>query len=106
MTGPTRRAFAADLPAELLARRTKGILNSHNLAIARENMPFFRESMLDGVLVKERLLERRRIEEVLEHPHDHHASALVDLLEYHFDLEMWLRSWQGAAQIEASSEAA
>jgi asparagine synthase (glutamine-hydrolysing) len=96
-----RRAFASDLPAPLLARKTKGLQNRfYNLSV-RNNYDFFRTTLLEGVLVKERLLDHVKVRELLDRSNNERSSEMVDVMAFHFNLEVWLRTWQRTTQFGA-----
>jgi hypothetical protein len=49
--------------------------------------------MLDGILVKEGLLDRRRVETVLADRHSVVGPEAAELVAFHLSTEAWLRSW-------------
>ena len=57
-----RRAFANDLPAEIIARYAKGRADHHSRNILDANLAFVRELLLDGALVQKGLLNRTNLE--------------------------------------------
>jgi asparagine synthase (glutamine-hydrolysing) len=63
--GLARRAFADLLPAEITRRTTKGLPMTLWQNILRRNLRFARERLLDGLLVKEKLLDRDRLDRYL-----------------------------------------
>jgi len=91
-----RRALEPDLPARLLARRSKGLLNTFYMDVIRQNMGFFRSVLLDGVLASEGLLERSRLESALRSCDD--RSRSFSALTRYFDMEIWLSSWLRRSQ--------
>jgi asparagine synthase (glutamine-hydrolysing) len=93
-----RHAFSAELPQQIAWRRSKGITNELELMIFQHHAPFVRELFLDGVLVKERLLERRKVEQFIDSVCDYDAPGFTTLFSTYFDLEVWLRSWRGVAR--------
>lgn len=105
-----RAAFADALPAEVIARRTKG--GSEELAwrTLRANLPFIRELLLDGELARQRIVNRALLEAVLADEHQSGVHSTVPL----FDLvgaEAFLQPWMGrgiriAASRTAESSAA
>jgi asparagine synthase (glutamine-hydrolysing) len=60
-----RRAFACELPREIATRQSKGGMEEHVEALLRHNLPFARELLLDGHLVRRGLLDRRKVEAAL-----------------------------------------
>ena len=89
--GLVRHAFAADVPGEILQRTTKGDVISFYQDLVRTNRPFLREFLLDGVLVKERLLEATAVETALAEQQLVRATQVVPLL-LALRAEHWLRS--------------
>jgi asparagine synthase (glutamine-hydrolysing) len=88
-----RRAFSQDLPSAIILRKSKGGMEEHVKAIVRNNMPIARELLLEGVLVKEGLLERKGLELMLSGKPTRIESYTAELLDY-LSLEAWCRSWQ------------
>ncbi len=89
-----RRAFGSDLPQQLLSRRSKGVTNTFILSVFRMHEKFFKEMILDGVLVKEGLLDRRKVEAFFADARDGYTAGITSLLGSHMDTEVWLQSWQ------------
>jgi len=89
-----RRAFAADLPREIVARGSKANENDFLMEVYRLNQASYREVLLDGHLVNEGFLDRRKAEQILASAHDPTTKGLVPLLSWYFDVELWLRSWK------------
>lgn len=87
-----RRAFAAELPEEIVRRRSKGRIDQHVRNILDLNLPFVREMLLDGGLVREGLLDRRTLELYLSErsPADFQYS---EILQVHLCAEGWLQRW-------------
>ena len=63
--GLARRAFRDFLPAQVLRRTVKGVTRGFWHAVVRRNMGFIRAYLLDGVLVRQGLLDRRKLESYL-----------------------------------------
>jgi asparagine synthase (glutamine-hydrolysing) len=101
-----RRAFAPYLPAGLLARRTKSYMDDFFLNVTRHNAAFLRETFLDGVLVKERILDRRKVEDTLSRAHVDSDSLVLKLIGPQLVMETWLRNWQRTVQPVARATAA
>lgn len=89
-----RRAFAAELPAAVIQRMSKGGLDDYVTTLFSKNVPFFRELLLDGVLVREGILARQPIEGMLRGGPGKAGASLADLFGY-LSKEAWLRSWRG-----------
>jgi asparagine synthase (glutamine-hydrolysing) len=87
-----RRAFAHDLPREIASRQSKGGMEEHVATILRSNLALARELLLDGCLVREGLLERKKVEAAL-------AGRLCGLgtylgeIHHYIAIEAWLRKF-------------
>lgn len=97
-----RRAFVDDVPAPILARVWKDRAPGFHRDLIRRNRQFLRELFLDGILVREGLLNRNAVEEVL-------SGAPTRLQVYpgeilaHMDTEVWVRSWVNRVQCRAAA---
>jgi asparagine synthase (glutamine-hydrolysing) len=87
-----RRAFERDLPREIVTRRTKGGQEEHAKAILGRNMDFARNLLLDGQLVRERILERDQVAETLAPGPARLRSGNVELYAC-LSAEAWVRQW-------------
>jgi asparagine synthase (glutamine-hydrolysing) len=90
-----RRAFADLIPEEIRTRRSKGGVEEYVLAIQRRNLRFARELLMDGVLVRQGILDKRKVEAALvDGPSSgpHSIAPLVRLI----GREAWARSWRGS----------
>lgn len=85
-----RRAFANDLPPEIVRRRAKGRIDQHVRNLVDANLEFIRELLLDGLLVQRGLLNRQALERYLTRgsPADFQYS---EILQEHVCTESWLR---------------
>jgi asparagine synthase (glutamine-hydrolysing) len=90
-----RRAFSADLPEEIRTRTSKGGLEEYAKDIVTKNMGFVRQLLLDGILVRERILNRRRLEDALSGEPRKISLFVATLLAY-LSKEIWLESWTAA----------
>jgi asparagine synthase (glutamine-hydrolysing) len=97
-----RRAFAPDLPTEIVRRRAKGGVTVHLRNILRRNAPFIREMLLDGVLVREGLLDKQRLELCLSAQGGLKDAAFAEVAVDHISTEAWLRSWSEQRQLAAA----
>jgi asparagine synthase (glutamine-hydrolysing) len=88
-----RRAFENRLPPEIVRRRAKGGSTRSVRMLYEHNLPFIRELMLDGFLVRERLLDRKKLEMHLRPGQPTHSIAFGEILIEHLCTEAWLRSW-------------
>ena len=87
-----RRAFYEDLPPEIRNRRHKGGIEEHLRRTLEHNRAFLRELLLDGALVREGIVDRARLAEVLSGRATRIAAGPGELLEY-AGIEAWLRGW-------------
>lgn len=87
-----RQAFAADLPAEIANRRSKGGLEEHASLILLRNLDFVRSLLLDGELVRHGVLDRAKVEEALS---GRPTTLAAHLVEIHtcIGIEAWLQCW-------------
>ena len=87
-----RRAFASDLPPELIARVSKGGQNDFSLQMLRQHETRIRELVLDGRLCREGLLNRARMQAVLASNYDSNTDGLTEILHTYLSVEIWLQS--------------
>jgi asparagine synthase (glutamine-hydrolysing) len=87
-----RRAFAGELPEKIARRRSKGGIAEHKYEVLRNNLRFARELLLDGLLMREGLLNRENVEEALS---DRPSGVMKGMAEICgiLDTEVWLRLW-------------
>jgi asparagine synthase (glutamine-hydrolysing) len=99
--GLVRRAFEAELPVEIVRRRSKGGMSEHMQEIFRRNRAFIRDLLLDGQLVRQGLLDRGRVAAALG---DKPSSAMRGEAEliHCLCIEAWLRTWTENAQSAAA----
>jgi asparagine synthase (glutamine-hydrolysing) len=86
-----RRAFACDMPREIASRQSKGGMDEHLATILHRNLPWARELMLDGHLVRAGLLDRNKVEAALAG----RSSGLhthANEIHHHIAIEVWLRN--------------
>lgn len=88
-----RRAFQHDLPRQIIDRLYKGAIEDHVYRIFRHNITFVRELLLSGGLVRQRIVDRKKLEQVLSGSAHTHPTSRVELFEY-LGIELWLRAWQ------------
>jgi len=87
-----RQAFSADVPPEITWRRWKGGQDDYTFEVLRRNRSFIREMLLDGALVREGLLDRRKVEETFKE----RPAALIretSRISHCLNTEVWLRLW-------------
>lgn len=93
-----RQAFKADVPREILRRRTKGGLEDNALQILARNLPTARSLLLDGEMARAGLLDRRAVEEVLSGRPTRTAATMVEVFD-HLGVEVWLQKWKNRAAL-------
>ena len=94
--GLARTAFARDLPPEIARRIWKDRAPGFDERLVEKHRELFRELLLDGVLVQERLLNRAAIEETLSERISRGGAHPGELLHY-LDMEVWARAWRSCA---------
>ncbi len=93
-----RKAFENDVPPSIIRRRGKGE-STHNIReIFERNLPFIRESLLDGLMVREGLLDRAQLAKSLTVPRSLQTHAFVEIVTQHLCTEAWLRQWSERRQ--------
>ncbi|MEA3178861.1 MAG: hypothetical protein QOI59_2384 [Gammaproteobacteria bacterium] len=88
-----RRAFAPDLPPEIVKRRNKGRIDQHIRDVLDANLNFVRDMLLNGRLVKEGLLNRRNLELYLTRERSPADFQYSEILHEHLCVEAWLARW-------------
>ncbi len=88
-----RRAFAGDLPDEIVKRKAKGRADQHVRNILDANLEFVRELLLDGLMVQQGLLNREVLERYLTRDRSPADFQYSEILQEHLCTEAWLRSW-------------
>lgn len=88
-----RAAFARDLPAATIARRSKGTPDSFAMRLFEANSSLLRSMLLDGLLAREGLIDREAVEHALTESGPIRGHGYARLLQL-ADVEAWARSWQ------------
>jgi asparagine synthase (glutamine-hydrolysing) len=88
-----RRAFADALPHAVIRRTQKGLIDRYNRRMLDENAAFINEMLLDGLLVKEGLLDRERLEAYIRADASPAGFEYNEVLRQHLCTEVWLRRW-------------
>jgi asparagine synthase (glutamine-hydrolysing) len=88
--GLARRAFANEVPGPILRRQWKDRPLLQLGEVIQLNLPFIREHLLEGKLVKERILNRAAVEKALGNGPSS-SSAIGSEILSHLDLELWVR---------------
>ncbi len=87
-----RRAFAADVPREILQRHLKGGVDGYVKRLLFANIQFVRELLLDGLLIREGLLDRRKLADTLSGRTTRGGAEMAEVFD-HLSTEAWLRTW-------------
>lgn len=95
-----RRSFRGIVPAEILERFEKGAVYSKSRALVTDNIRLARELLLDGNLVNNQILDRKKVEEVLTGKATKAVGQGSDLLRY-IATEWWINSWAGPRHMAA-----
>jgi asparagine synthase (glutamine-hydrolysing) len=88
--GLARRAFAHEVPEPILRRQWKDRPLLQLGEVIALNLPFIRQQLLEGRLVKERILNRAAVEQALLEDLSS-SSAIGSEILSHLDVELWIR---------------
>jgi asparagine synthase (glutamine-hydrolysing) len=88
-----RDAFATELTPEILSRTSKGSSDVWSKKLLARNIQFLRGFLLDGVLARERVLDRELLDSVLV-AGPSRTKLMHNRLIRHLYTEGWLRGWQ------------
>jgi asparagine synthase (glutamine-hydrolysing) len=91
-----RAAFCDCVPESIIRRENKGTVAAAFMGKIRESLPFMRDLLLDGVLVKERIIERSALAPYLAGNRPMNHRALWPFLSC-IAAEVWARKWAAAA---------
>ena len=83
-----RQAFRSALPPEIINRWTKGGYEEQIAELLQHNARFVKETLLDGELMRRRILDRTRVEEWLSGRPTRLATANSEVWDYIF-FEAW-----------------
>jgi asparagine synthase (glutamine-hydrolysing) len=89
--GLARRAFARELPEPILRRQWKDRPLLQLGEVIRLNLPFIREHLLEGALMRAGILDRAAVEQALRNGPSSSNAVGSEILS-HLDLELWVRS--------------
>jgi asparagine synthase (glutamine-hydrolysing) len=96
-----RAAFEDVLPTEVLQRGLgKGGPTLWVKAVIESNTGFLREFLLDGILVRQRLLDRKKLETVLS-PRIVKTTVVAGDIFAKLYIESWLRAWSPVESLSA-----
>lgn len=87
-----RRAFAGDLPADVIWRRSKGTPDSFVAQIFETHRAAIRRMLADGELAAHDMLDLPAVLGVLDDPRPVHGDAFRRILQF-ADVEAWARAW-------------
>jgi asparagine synthase (glutamine-hydrolysing) len=87
-----RQAFKTDVPRQSIERSTKGHITEFTKGIFTKNIAFARELLLEGVLIRERLLHKQALEETLFGGPTKSGVRSGGILDY-ISAEVWLKRW-------------
>jgi asparagine synthase (glutamine-hydrolysing) len=90
--GLARRAFVREVPEPILQRLWKDRAPGFHSELLLRNLDLVRELFLDGVLVREGLLDHAAVEAALAPGPSKTEVLPVEILR-HLDLEIWARYW-------------
>lgn len=90
-----RSAFSNDIPREIINRHWKDRSPRFAEECLIKNVAFVRGYLLDGILVKERLLDKGRLEAALSAVPARSAGFVGEIFD-HLLVETWLKSWNSA----------
>jgi asparagine synthase (glutamine-hydrolysing) len=100
--GLARRAFAQEVPARILQREWKDRSPGLHYQAIQRCLPFLREMLLDGVLVREGWLNRTAVERALSGDPTRIQVYPGEILG-HLDTEIWARRWLNHARHSAAA---
>ncbi|MBT9495436.1 MAG: hypothetical protein IV107_24450 [Paucibacter sp.] len=87
-----RRAFASDLPPQIVNRCSKGGMEEHIKAVLHANIDFVRGMLLEGELNRRGMLARAKVEELLS-GRPTALPGLVSQIHGLVAVEAWLSRW-------------
>lgn len=85
-----RRAFKEELPNEIATRRGKGTPGEYVQVVLERNLDFLRAMLLDGQLVRHKLVDRSKLETVLSGNPTRTDSSGTEIYGY-LNTEAWLQ---------------
>jgi asparagine synthase (glutamine-hydrolysing) len=99
--GLARQAFEPDVPGEILNRFWKGRAGEHPKEQLMKHGAYVRELLLDGMLVREGILDRRKLEDELSERPTVGGGSVMEIFD-HIVTESWLQRWINAARQAAA----
>lgn len=95
--GLARQAFLGLVPAPILDRTWKDRAPGFLESLIMVNRRLLLEVFLDGMLVREKMLDRQAVERALSPTSSLKAIAYPAEIFQHLETELWLRQWQSGA---------
>ena len=95
-----RKAFTDQLPTEIVNRRTKGTGTEMSRRGLADNYRELQAILLDGILMEEGIVDRKKLEASISHP-DSISAPIAAELPVLLGTEKWLRRWVGATDRQA-----
>jgi asparagine synthase (glutamine-hydrolysing) len=90
--GLVRRAFARQLPGAITERFSKGGMEHYIRQVSARNWDFVKDVVLNGRLIREGILDRRKVEEFLS-GRPASSGVLHEVLDY-LGIEVWIKSFE------------
>ena len=90
--GLARKAFCNDLPPDIIKRTSKSTPGPYYRDLFERNIRLIKEVLLDGVMVREKVLVRGKLERTLARKDPFLLATPIHILGY-LATEVWLRSW-------------
>jgi asparagine synthase (glutamine-hydrolysing) len=91
-----RRAFKHELPKEIVVRRSKGDPGTYVKSVLARHLDFVRELLLDGELVRQKLIDRAALEATLRGDPTRDASSEIEIYDC-LNVEAWLQRFSSTA---------
>jgi asparagine synthase (glutamine-hydrolysing) len=94
--GLARSAFKNHIPSEIYDREDKGSIAITAVDLIRSNGTFIREILQDGILMRERIIDKEVIDRLVVNREPIRMSEIRPLIAC-ISAEVWARSWTGMA---------
>ncbi len=98
-----KKAFTGDIPEEIIARKHKGAVNGFYTRFFKQNERYLRELLLDGLLVKNGILDRSRLEKYFAAGRYGDVFPSSEIATSHFTVETWAQSWTSGVRHRAAA---